>query len=271
MMARIIGVLNYKGGTGKTTTVVNLAVGLAMRGARILCVDLDPQGSLAAWFGINYQRSLSDLLLGQADPLACINPVRDNLDLIASDNSLLQAEKTLWRMHDDQSARRLISSKLHPITTETNKYDYVILDYSPSVSLLSESGLCYVQELIVPVAMNYLALIGTRQVIQTLQKINELPEQNLQLSWIIPQLYYERLRKDREIISLLHQYFPGKVTLPIRSNVKLSEAASHQTSIYEYAPKSYGAIDYANLVEVVAGTNVTSHMTNGAVTQPEVA
>ncbi len=246
-MSRIIGVLNYKGGTGKTTTVVNLAVGLALRGARVLCVDMDAQGSLATYFGAHYSHSLANLLLEQAAPQACITPLRDNLDLIASDASLLQAEGILWRMNDHHLARQMLVNKMNAL----DGYDYIILDYSPSVSLLSESSLLYIRELIVPVAMNYMALVGARQVIQTLKTVGRIPGHRVQLSMIVPTFYYARLRKDREIIETLQRYFAGKVANPIRANVKLSEAPSYQMSIYEYASRSYGAIDYARLVERV--------------------
>ena len=247
-MGRIIGVLNYKGGTGKTTTVVNLGAGLALRGARVLCIDLDAQGSLATHLGVHYTHSLTHLLLKQADPQTCIVQARENLDLIASDASLLRAEGALWRMGDSQKARQVLASKLRGLEDD---YDYSILDFSPSATLLSESGLLYVRELIVPVAMDYLALIGIRQVIETLRTIHRIPGHRVRFYLIVPTLYSARLRKDREIMRILRRYFAGKVADPIRVSVKLSEAPSHQKSIYEYAPRSSGAVDYAHLVERV--------------------
>ncbi len=246
-MSRIIGVLNYKGGTGKTTTVINLAAGLALRGAQVLCVDMDAQGSLATYLGVTYNHSLTDLLLGRADLQSCITPARDNLSLIAADASLLQAEGALWQIGDRQTARKTLRNKMQGLEA----YDYVIVDYSPSVSLLSESSLFYIRELIIPIAMNYMALVGTRQVIQTLKTIGQIPEHTVQLSMIVPTFYYSRLRKDREIMGTLQRYFADKVTEPIRANVKLAEAPGHRMSIYEYAARSPGAFDYARLVERV--------------------
>ena len=151
-MSRVIGVLNYKGGTGKTTTVVNLAAGLALQGKRVLCVDLDAQGSLATHLGVDYTYSLSQLLLGQVRPQACVVQARNNLDLIASDRSLLRAEGKLWRIGDERVIRRTLGNKMRSLD---NEYDYIVLDFSPSVSLLSESGLLYIRELIVPVSVSY--------------------------------------------------------------------------------------------------------------------
>jgi len=247
-MSRRIGVLNYKGGTGKTTTVVNLAAGLALRGARVLCIDLDAQGSLAMCLGARYTYSLVHILLGQAEPRACIVQARDNLDLIASDGSLLQAEGEMWRMDDHRLARQILTSKMRGLDDE---YDYVIADFSPSVSILSESGLQYVRELIVPVAMSYLAMMGTRQVIETLKNVGRIPGHRVRLYLIVPTLYYRRLRQDREVLGVLQRHFADRVTEPIRANVKLTEAPSHHMTIYEYSPRSAGAADYKCLVERV--------------------
>lgn len=248
-MSRIIGVLNYKGGTGKTTTVVNLAAGLALHGARVLCIDLDAQGSLATHLGVRYTHSLAHLLLGQVRPRACIVQARHNLDLIPSDSNLLQAEVKMWRINDDQVVRRMLINRMHGLEDE---YEYIILDFSPSASLLSESGLRYARELIVPVSMGYMALVGLRQVIETLKALRQMPEQRrARLYLIVPTFYSNRLRQDQEVVETLRHYFASKVTNPIRANVKISEAPSHHKSIYEYAPRSTGAVDHAHLVERV--------------------
>jgi chromosome partitioning protein len=247
-MSRVLGVLNYKGGTGKTTTVVNLAAGLAKSGAHVLCVDLDAQGSLATHLGVEYTYSLSQLLLGQVRPQGCVVQARENLDLIASDRSLLRAEGKLWRIGDEQIIRRTLRNKMRSLDSE---YDYVILDFSPSVSLLSESGLLYIHELIVPVSANYLGLMGLKQVVETLKTFRQMPGTNVWLYLVVPTFYSDRVQQDREVIQLLKRYFTGKVTNPIRSSVKIAESPSHHLSIYEYSPRSTGSTDYAHLVERV--------------------
>ncbi len=247
-MSRYIGVLNYKGGTGKTTTVVSLGAGLALRGARVLCIDLDAQGSLAMCLGVHYTYSLTHMLLGQAGPQSCIVQARDNLDLIASDSSLLQAEGELWRINDNQTALHILSSKMQGLEDE---YDYVILDFSPSASILSESGLQYARELVVPVSMSYLAMIGTRQVIETLGNVSRTPGHRVCLYLIVPTLYHARRRQDREVLGILQRHFAGRVSEPIRANVKLTEAPSYHKTIYEYSPRSGASADYKRLVERV--------------------
>lgn len=250
---RVIGILNHKGGTGKTTTVINLASGLARRGARVLIIDLDAQGSVATSLGISYTSGLPQLMLGAARLDNCIYPARDNLDIIPSDRKLMEVEGMLWQMNDREAARRVLTERMSTLTG----YDYVIIDYSPSVSLLGQSGLLYSDDLVVPVSMDYMALMGTRQVIETLKEIGRIPDHHLRLSLIVPTFYYGRFRKDREVLTALSRYFDGKVAKPIRSNVKLAEAPGHHQTIYEYAPHSNGAKDYAQLVERIAddGTN----------------
>ncbi len=247
-MCRRIGVLNYKGGTAKTTTVVNLGAGLAMKGKRVLCIDLDPQGSLAMCLGVRYAHSLVHLLLGQAEARACISQARENLDIIPSDSSVLQAEGSLWRMNDSWTARRILSDKLQDLDSD---YDYVIVDFSPSASILSESGLQYVRELIVPVSTSYLSMVGTRQVVETLKGIGRVPGHRVRLYLVLPTLYSPRLRQDREILGILQRHFADRVAEPIRANVKLTEAPSHHKTIYEYSPRCGAASEYRRLVERV--------------------
>lgn len=247
-MSRIIGVLNYKGGTGKTTTVVNIAAGLAMRGARVLCIDLDAQGGLAMSLGTRYIYTLTDLLLGKVEPEDCVVWARHNFDIIASDRSLLTAEGELWRLGDSQAARRRLADGMRDI----QGYDYILLDFSPSVNIVSENGLLFTQEIIVPVATDYMALAGTRQVVDTLKSVYRDLGHYIKLYLILPSFYYEQRRKDREVINLLLHYFGDRVAEPIRANVRLAEAPGFGQTIYEYDPRCSGAEDYGCLVERIA-------------------
>lgn len=247
-MSRIIGVLNYKGGTAKTTTVVNVAAGLAMRGARVLCIDLDAQGGLALSLGTRYRYTLTDLLLGRVEPEDCVVCARRNLDIIASDRSLLSAEGELWRMGDERAARRRLADGMRDL----RGYDYILLDFSPSVNIVSENGLLFTEEMIVPVATDYMALAGTRQVIDTLKSVYWEMQHYIKLYLVLPSFYYEQRRKDREVIELLQRYFGSRVAEPIRANVRLAEAPGFGQTIYEYDPRCSGAEDYGRLVERIA-------------------
>ena len=245
---RVIGILNYKGGTGKTTTVVNLAAGLAQRGARVLCVDLDPQGNTAVHLGVKYNASLSELLRGQVEPSACIYPARHNLDIIPSDRSLVKAERELWELGNLRVARRVLLDKLR---NADDNYSYIIVDFPPSITLISENGLLYVNELIIPMTMNHFSVLGTQQVIGTLKAVSRIPDHNIQMTGILPTVYAGHLRKDRQIFDKLKRMFGDKIAPPIRNNVKLAEAPEQKQTIFEYAPRSNGASDYTAFVRFV--------------------
>jgi chromosome partitioning protein len=247
-MPRTIAVINFKGGTGKTTTVVNLAAGIARTGRRVLAVDLDPQGGLAASLGVTFTCSLSDLLLGEATLRQVIIQARQGLDIIPSSPRLAQVERTLWRFDGRESASpRLLAQRMPGV----EGYDYILLDCSPSLNYLNESGILYARELFVPVSMDYLGLVGIRQVLECTQTMTRTHREQIDLSLVIPTFYDGRQRKSREVLTILHEHFPGKVADPIRYNVRLSEAPSYQEHIYEYDPHSTGASDYAGLTERV--------------------
>lgn len=248
-MSRKIGILNFKGGTGKTTTAINLSAGLALRGNRVLCIDLDPQGSLAAQLGQKPFQTLAELFQGEATLDECIYSARDNLDILPGSRKLLTVDGWLWQMESINTARQVLSNRLADDVLE--KYDFVVVDFPPSANRVSENGLMIINELLIPMSMNHLALVGTYQVIGTLKAISQIPEHQIHLSWIVPTSFDERLRKDRSILASLERQFPNQVSVPIRKNVRLAEAPAYQKTIFEYAPKSYGSQDYAKLVELV--------------------
>ncbi|NIN63712.1 MAG: AAA family ATPase, partial [Anaerolineae bacterium] len=122
--------------------------GLALRGRRVLGVDLDPQGSLTTSLGTEYSRSLYHLLTGQATVAECVVNVRDNLDLLPSGSSLAQAEGTLWRMDAPRQRRTTLAQKMQ----RASGYDYILVDCSPSINLLNENAMLYAREVFVPVS-----------------------------------------------------------------------------------------------------------------------
>jgi chromosome partitioning protein len=253
-LTRIIGVLNFKGGTGKTTTVVNLAAGLAKRGKRVLCIDLDAQGSVAAYFGANYTYSLYHLIVQNVPMEQCAYKVRSNIDIIASDKFVLDLQGHLWRLNDDEGARRVLREHLSSLIN----YDYILMDYSPSASILSESGLLVTRELLVPVQMSHMAIVGFVQVSKTLREIGKVADHNVRLGYILPTFFDRRRIKDREILTSLQRRFPQHITDPIRENVKLAEAPGKHKTIFEYAPTSHGAEDYGKLVKRVLASETSS-------------
>jgi len=251
-MTRIISVLNFKGGTAKTTTTVNLGMGLAMRGHRVLAIDLDPQGSVAGWLGItNYEASLSEVLLGTVEWPDAVARARVRFDIIPSDRHLADAEHILV---EQQAGPSILSRRLSGIAEAG--YDFVLLDCAPSINIMSESALHFSRETFVPVSMEYLALVGAREVIiEVLRARRLMSGQASRVALVIPSFYYVRHRKSRDTLAMLHDHFPGMVSDPIRASVRLSEAPSHQLTIFEYDPDGPGSEDYARLAERVAAND----------------
>jgi chromosome partitioning protein len=239
---RRIAVINHKGGTGKTTTAVHLAAGLADAGQRVLLVDFDPQGNVAVWFGLYSDRTIADLLLGRADVKDVIVSVRPHLDCILSDESLGRAQEALFgRMANDEVLR----SKLSPLSG----YDFCIVDCAPSLNLLTRNALLYAEEVIIPISMEYLALVGVRQLVQSILRVRKAKRHDIEISAVVPTFFTRRNKKSLEIIRSLKGHFGETLAEPIRLNVKLSEAPSHCQTVFEYAPSSHGARDYRKLVE----------------------
>lgn len=243
---RRIAVVNHKGGTGKTTTAVHLAAGLAGEGHRVLLVELDPQGNVGAWFGLDPDEAhMAELLAGATGTQDARVAVRDNLDVIASDWRLAETEERLiW----GQERERGLANRL----AEIDGYDFVILDCAPSMSMLTTSALAYAEEVVIPISMEYLALVGVRQIVENILRMSSWNGRTIRIAAVVPTFYRQNLRKSSEILGVLRKHFADAVTDPIRDNVRLSEAPSHQQTIFEYAPRSYGARDYRKLVEWIS-------------------
>ncbi len=247
---RRIAVVNHKGGTGKTTTAVHLAAGLADLGHQVLLLELDPQGNVGTWFGIDKRDTcMAEFLSGELDAYDSLVEVRDNLDVIASDWRLAETEERLiW----GQERERGLANRLASIE-ECEEYEYTIVDCAPSMSMLTTSALAYTDEVIIPISMEYLALVGVRQIVENILRMSSWNGKEVRISAVVPTFYRHNLRKSKEILGVLRKHFDDAVTDPIRDNVRLSEAPSHQETVFEYAPRSHGAIDYRKLVDRFAG------------------
>ncbi|MDX1624074.1 MAG: ParA family protein [Gemmatimonadota bacterium] len=239
---RKISVVNHKGGTGKTTTAVHLGAGLAERGRRVLLVDLDPQGNVGQWFGLEEgETRMTDLLYGDRGPGESAIEVRENLRVIASDWRLAEAEEELIV---GEERERWLKNRLG----ELSGLDFVIVDCAPSMSILTSSALEYADEVVIPISMEYLALIGVRQIIENILRMTSRNGGEPRIAAVVPTFYQKNLRKSGEILGVLREHFRDALTEPIRVNVRLSEAPSHQQTIFEYSPRSRGAEDYRRLV-----------------------
>jgi chromosome partitioning protein len=243
--ARRVAILNQKGGTGKTTTAVNLAAGIADRGLDVLLVDMDAQGNVGTSLGIRGERSLYHLLVhGDGDTRLddVVVPVRGHLDVITADATLAMAEVYLARI--DNGRDRVLATRLAAAST---RYQYVVLDCGPSLSLLNQNALTFADEVLIPVSCDYLALVGVKQVLKTIKDIDKHLGHAVRISGVVP-TFFDRTRLSREAFETLTGHFKDRVYDPIRRSTRLAEAPSHRQTIFEYAPDSIGAEDYRRLV-----------------------
>lgn len=258
--ARVIAILNQKGGTGKTTTAVSLAAGLAHVGCKTLLVDLDPQGNVGASLGVSSPRSMFHVLHDRISPDACMVPVRDNLEVITSDSGLAAAEIALIRSDDAERTMRLTEAM-----QAVSGFDYVVLDCAPSLSVLNHNALTYAQEVLIPVSCDYLALVGVKQVLRTLRRVSENTGRPVKIAGVLPTFYDVRSKACVDALGYLRKTFGPKTLPPVRTNTKLAEAPAVKKTIFEYAPDSHGARDYVRVVEWLrAGVGQNHEVTQAA-------
>lgn len=243
---RAIAVLNQKGGTGKTTTSVSIAAGLAERGYSVLLIDLDSQGNVGVSLGIRGPRTVYDLLISGVPPQDVAVPIRKGLDVITSDRTLANAEIELVSIHD---RAHLLRRRAQALVASSSPYDYIILDCAPSLSLMNQNALTFAREVLVPVSCDYLALVGVKQILQTLRHVNEVLHHPVEVVGVLPTFYDVRNKISKEAVTALSSYFKERVLPPIRVNSKLKEAPAHKQTIFEYAPQSHGANDYEIAVD----------------------
>ncbi|MCC7380654.1 MAG: AAA family ATPase [Deltaproteobacteria bacterium] len=234
--------MNQKGGTGKTTTAVSIAAALAERGHATLLIDLDAQGNVGVSLGVNGAKTLYHVLVDGLVPQDVAVPVRKGLDVITADQTLAAAELELVNAKD---RARVLSRRFAPLLQGDSPYDYVILDCAPSLSLLNQNALTFAREVIVPVSCDYLALVGVKQILRTLRHVNEVLLHPIEVLGVLPTFYDVRNKISKDSVTALAGYFKDRVLPPIRVNAKLKEAPSHKKTIFEHAPDSHGAADYA--------------------------
>ncbi len=242
-VARVIAVANLKGGIGKTTTVVNVGAGLALKGARVLLVDTDAQGNLAMALGIHPRRTLYDVLVDGAPAERCIVEARPGLDLLPADATLLGAQPIIARRPDWS---RVLAQALQPVAST---YDFVLIDSAGSLTPLNVNALVCAHDVIAPTTVEHFSVKSLE--LLTLQ-IGRIKGAAGQVRMIIPTMYDPRVRQSGELLAQLRTRYGDRVTPPVRVNVRLSEAPALGKTIYEYDPRSRGAIDYAMLVEHIS-------------------
>jgi chromosome partitioning protein len=240
-----LAIFNHKGGTGKTTTSVSIAAGLAARGLRVLLVDTDSQGNVGVSLGVKAEKTLYHVLVMGIRPSDAAIRVRPNLDLIVSNETLAAAELYLaGRQNRDRILRERLASTFE-------QYDVVMLDCSPSLSLLNQNALVVADGIVVPVACDFLSLVGVRQVIKTVKNVNSLLHHPVQIHGVLPTFYDARARICRDAVDALRDHFGERVLPPIRQATRLKEAPAQGKTIFEFAPESNAAADYGQVVDLL--------------------
>ena len=250
---RRLAIVNMKGGVGKTTTAIHIAAGFAGRGARVLLVDVDPQGTIGNTLRVRADRTLVDLLLGAPLPTVVVSAVRPNLDLVVATPAAFALETQLAGAVQRET---LLARALRPL----DGYDAVVLDTSPAMNLLTFNALLCAEELIVPVGMEPMAIVGARQTLDGIEQIRELwPDRPLHLKMVVPTAVNANTLATRSALeALAHDprmadcvFSPG-----IRQCLDLTYATAQGQTIWEYAPRSRAAEDYGSLIDALSGIRV---------------
>ena len=236
-----ISIITSKGGTGKTTTSINLAHGLALCGKKVLIIDCDAQRNVAIAFDAKGDKTLCDLLqYGDVD----VMEIRKNLYLIDSGGrDLAEIEMVL-------SGQTNREKRLEKALKNLKGCDIVICDCSPTINLININAIVYSDQVIIPVSMDYLAQAGASQTMQIIDEVNMLSDNQTTIMGILPTFYDTRTKLSREVLETLNEHFNEMMfETVIRTNISLREAPSFNRTIFEYSPMSHGAVDYYKFTE----------------------
>ncbi len=257
-MARILSVVNQKGGVGKTTTTVNLGAYLAAQGMKVLLVDLDPQANATSSLGLDHRqlpKGIYEAISGAAPMDSVVLDTRTpgyrvapaTLALAGANVELVQSERREYRLMD-------ALNEVRPA------YDYILIDCPPSLGLLTVNGLVAADEVLIPVQAEYFALEGLGQLMETIQLVREHLKPELAITGAVITMFDKRNTLSDAVMRDLYQYFPNRIFRSvIPRNVRLAEAPSHGRSILEYDPASTGAKAYERLArEVIESSPVLS-------------
>ncbi|MBW3598594.1 MAG: AAA family ATPase [Planctomycetes bacterium] len=257
---RSIAIINQKGGVGKTTTAVNVSAALARSGQRVCLVDMDPQAHATLHLGLALSEedpSVYHVLTGDASLADVRQQVEENLWLVPAHLDLAAAEMELA----GEVGRELILRD--KLAADAEAFDYLIIDCPPSLGVLTLNALTTVNEVFLPLQPHFLALHGVSKLLKTIQIVAQRLNPKLRLSGVVLCMYESNTRLAAEVSRDVSEFFEGQQSrgwsdvrfyqTRIRRNVRLAEAPSFGTSIFDYAPTSNGAEDYANLAREVLG------------------
>lgn len=253
--ALVIGLVNQKGGCGKTTTAVNLSASLAAAGHPTLLVDMDPQANASVSVGVDpatLEHTIYHVLVDpdheEGLPLAAIiQPTSvKRLDLAPASIDLAAAELELAaRIGRENMLRRRVA----PVR---DRYEFILIDTPPSLGLLTLNALVACDAIIVPIQTHYYALLGMRQLLKTLKMVREEVGHQVEILGVLPTMYDSRTTISKEILAGIHDFFPNKVfQSTIHFNIKLVESSMKGVPLFVSNPESRGAREYTNLAQEV--------------------
>jgi chromosome partitioning protein len=244
IMAKIVSFSNQKGGVGKTTSCVNISAQLANKGKRVLMIDMDPQGNATSGLGLaksKIKRTVYDVIIGRCDIKDAVIKTRfKNLSVVPANIDLAGAELELYDLEEEDSLTKIALESIK------DEYDYIFIDCPPSLGMLTVKALSISDGVVIPMQCEFYSLEGMSQLLNTVKKIRQLYNPDLQIVGILLTMYNGRLTLTGQVVAELKKYYQDKLfKVPISRTVRISEAPGYGEPICYHDPYGKGSLEYA--------------------------